>query len=67
MIEKFTNWDSIDYLKTEEDLVTYLEICLDEAGGDLRFIAKVHGTIARARLRMFGNAPKCSRKGLVRL
>jgi DNA-binding phage protein len=56
MIEKFTNWDSIDYLKTEEDLVSYLEICLDEAGGDLRFIAKVHGTIARARLKMLGDA-----------
>ena len=67
MIEKFTNWDSIDYLKTEEDLVTYLEVCLDQAGDDLQFIAKVYGTITRARLRMLGDAPKCSRKGLVRL
>lgn len=67
MIEKFTKWNSIDYLKTDEDLVTYLEVCLDEAGDDLRFIAKVHGTITRARLRMLGDAPKCSRKGLVRL
>ncbi|VVM69024.1 transcriptional regulator [Pseudomonas fluorescens] len=67
MIEKFTKWDSIDYLKTDEGLVTYLEVCLDEAGEDLRFIAKVHGTLARARLRMLGDAQKCSRKGLVRL
>ncbi|MFG6204758.1 helix-turn-helix domain-containing protein [Pseudomonas retamae] len=67
MIEKFANWDSIDYLKTDEDLVSYLEVCMDEARGDLRFIAKVHGTIARARLRMSGDAQKLSRKGLVRL
>lgn len=67
MIEKFTNWDSIDYLKNEEDLVSYLEVCLDEAGGVLRFIAKVQETIARARLKMLGDAQKCSPKGLVRL
>ena len=46
---KLRKWDSAEYLKTDEDMVRYLEACLDEAGDDAAFIAKALGTIARAK------------------
>ena len=46
---KLSKWDSAEYLKTDEDMVLYLEACLDEAGDDAAFIAKALGTIARAK------------------
>ncbi|MBF6036059.1 putative addiction module antidote protein [Pseudomonas sp. P155] len=49
MTEKFTRWDSVEYLKTEEDMANYLDACMEEAGDDPAFIAKALGTIARAR------------------
>ena len=42
-------WDSVEYLKTEEDISAYLEACFEEAGNDPSFIAKALGNIARAR------------------
>ncbi|WP_130911772.1 transcriptional regulator [Pseudomonas sp. Sample_9] len=62
MIEKFTRWNSADFLLTDADLKDYLEACMDEARGDDRFIVKARETIERARLRT--NYPE---KGLVRL
>jgi probable addiction module antidote protein len=49
LTEKFTRWDSAEFLKTEEDIGYYLETCMEEAGDDPAFIAKALGTIARAR------------------
>ncbi|MCU1756794.1 addiction module antidote protein [Pseudomonas helleri] len=49
MTEKFTRWDSAEFLKTEEDIGYYLEACMEEAGDDPAFLAKALGTIARAR------------------
>lgn len=49
MAEKFAQWDSAEYLKTEEDVSEYLNACMEEAGDDPAFIAKALGTIARAR------------------
>ena len=49
MTEKFTRWDSAEFLKTEEDIGYYLEACMEKAGDDPAFIAKALGTIARAR------------------
>jgi probable addiction module antidote protein len=46
---KTTPYDSAKYLKTDEDMVLYLEACLEEAGDDAAFIAKALGTIARAK------------------
>ena len=40
-------WDAVDYLKTEEDIVAYLEAALDE--GDPALIAAALGDIARAK------------------
>lgn len=47
--ETFTRYDTADYLKTEEDMVGYLQACMEEAGDDPAFIADALGTIARAR------------------
>ena len=46
---KLRKWDSAEHLKTDEDIVMYLEACLEEARDDAAFIAKVLGTIARAK------------------
>lgn len=46
---KLKKWDSAEHLKTDEDMVQYLEACLDEAGDDAHFIAKALGNIARAK------------------
>lgn len=46
---KLRKWDSAEHLKTDEDMVFYLEACLEEAGDDAAFIAKALGTIARAK------------------
>lgn len=47
--ETFAPYDTADYLKSDEDLVGYLEACMEEAGDDPSFIADALGTIARAR------------------
>ena len=46
---KLRKWDTAEHLETEEDMVGYLEACLEEAGDDPAFIAEALGTIARAR------------------
>ena len=46
---KLRKWDSAEHLKTDENMVLYLEACLEEAGDDAAFIAKALGTIARAK------------------
>ena len=46
---KLRKWDSAEHLKTDEDMAAYLEACLEEAGDDAAFIAKVLGNIARAK------------------
>ncbi len=46
---KLRKWDTVDYLKTEEDMAMYLEACLEEAGDDASFIAAALGDIARAK------------------
>jgi probable addiction module antidote protein len=47
--ETFLRYDTADYLKSEEDMVAYLEACMEEAGDDPAFIAHALGNIARAR------------------
>jgi probable addiction module antidote protein len=47
--EIFTPYDTADYLRSEEDMIAYLEACLEEAPNDAAFIANALGTIARAR------------------
>jgi DNA-binding phage protein len=44
-----TRWDSAEYLKTTEDMLLYLEACLEEAGDDPAFIAHALDVINRSR------------------
>jgi probable addiction module antidote protein len=46
---KTTRWDSAQHLKTDEDMIAYLDACLAEAGDDPAFIAHALGVIARAK------------------
>jgi probable addiction module antidote protein len=49
MTEKFSHWDSADYLKTDEDIARYFEICIEEDPGDGSLIRSALGAISRAR------------------
>ena len=42
-------WDSAQHLKTNEDMVDYLDACLAEAGDDAAYIAHALGVIARVK------------------
>lgn len=44
---KLRAWDSAGHLKTEEEIVLYLEACLEE--GDSALIAHAFGVVAKAR------------------
>lgn len=46
---KLSRWDPARHLKTDEDMVAYLDACLDEACDDAAFIAHALGVIARAK------------------
>lgn len=46
---KLRKWDTVEHLKTEEDMVMYLQACMDEAGDDAALIAAALGDIARAK------------------
>ena len=45
---KTTRYDVAEHLRTPEEMAAYLEVCLDEAGGDAAFIVKALGDMARA-------------------
>jgi len=49
MTESFTRWDVTDHLKTDEDMLAYLEACVVEDPGDGSLIRAALGDIARAR------------------
>ena len=46
---KLSRWDSAQHLKTDADVVAYLDACLAEAGSDAAFIAHALGVVARAK------------------
>jgi probable addiction module antidote protein len=65
MKRKFSNYDVVDYLKSEEDMALYLEACFDEAGDDAAFISAALGDIARAHgMTEIANATGLTREGL---
>jgi probable addiction module antidote protein len=45
--ESFSQYDSADYLKSEEDIAAYLDACSDE--NDPALMAVALGAVARAR------------------
>ena len=63
--EKFSLYDTADYLKSEEDMAAYLEACLEEAPEDAALIAAALGDIARARgMVQLAKATGLTREGL---
>lgn len=46
---KLRKWDTVEHLKTDEDMAMYLAACMDEAGDDAAFIAAALGDVARAK------------------
>ena len=65
MAEKFTRWDAVDYLKTEEDMALYLDACLDEDSGDGGLIRAAINDVARARgMSQLARDTGISREGL---
>ena len=46
---KFSRWDAADHLRSEADMVAYLQACLEEAPDDAALLAAALGDIARAR------------------
>lgn len=49
MAEKFSRYDSAEYLKTEEDIHAYIGAVMEEGGDDPAFITHALGVVARAR------------------
>ena len=67
MKTEFTKWDVTDYLKTDEDIILFLEACFDEGGDDAAFIAAAIGEVARARgMASIAEATGLTREGLYR-
>jgi len=55
--ERFTSYDSADYLTGIEDVAAYMEAAMEEAGDDPGFIAQALGTVARS-----GNLSELARR-----
>ncbi|GAB1394791.1 putative addiction module antidote protein [Rhodocyclaceae bacterium] len=67
MAEKFSRYDTADYLKTEEDMVLYLDACIEEDPGDGSLIRTALGSIARAKgMSQLARDTGISREGLYR-
>jgi probable addiction module antidote protein len=49
MAIKTTPYDVAEHLRTEEEMLLYIEAAFEEAGDDASFIAKALGDVARAR------------------
>ena len=65
MAEKFTRYDTADYLKSDEDMVAYLDACIEDDPGDGSLIRVALGTIARARgMSQLARDTGISREGL---
>ena len=43
-------YDVAEHLRTSEERAAYLDACIEEADGDVAFIAKALGDITRSRI-----------------
>ena len=67
MAEKFSRYDTADYLKTEEDMALYLDACIEEDPGDGSLIRTALGSTARAKgMSQLARDTGISREGLYR-
>lgn len=65
MTEKFTRWDPVDHLKTNEDMALYLDACLEEDAGDGLLVRAALNDVARARgMSQLARNTGISREGL---
>ena len=48
-MSKFSKWDAVDYLHSEEDALLYLQACIDEDDGDGKLILAALSDVARAK------------------
>lgn len=49
MTEKFSGWDVVDYLTSDEDMALYLDACIVEDPGEGSLVRAGLGDIARAK------------------
>ncbi|RIK92633.1 MAG: putative addiction module antidote protein [Proteobacteria bacterium] len=61
----FSRYDTADYLKSEEDIIAYLEAVMEEGDDDPAYIARALGVVARARnMSQLARDAGMSREGL---
>jgi probable addiction module antidote protein len=67
MPEKFSRYDTAEYLKTEEDMALYFDACIEDDPGDGSLIRTALGSIARAKgMSQLARDTGISREGLYR-
>jgi probable addiction module antidote protein len=65
MAEKFMPWNSVDQLKTDEDMALYVNACLDEDPGDGSVVCAALKDVAQARgMSQLARDTGISREGL---
>lgn len=65
MTEKFTRFDPVDHLQSEEDMAMYLDACLEEDPGDGSVVRAALNDIARAQgMTQLARETGISREGL---
>jgi len=65
MTEKFTRFDPVDHLQSDEDVAMYLDACLDEDPGDGSVVRAALNDIARAQgMSQLARETGISREGL---
>lgn len=63
--ETFSRYDTADYLRSEEDIIAYLETVMEDGGDDPAYIARALGVVARARnMSQLARDTGMSREGL---
>jgi probable addiction module antidote protein len=63
--KKFTRWDPVDHMKTDEDMALYLDACLEEDAGDGLVVRAALNDVARARgMSQLARDTGISREGL---
>ncbi len=65
MKKGYSKWDVTEYLTDEKRIQMYLDIAMEESGGDSAYIVSVMADIARARnMNQLAKDAKISRSGL---
>jgi DNA-binding phage protein len=66
MALQLKEWNTLDYLKTDEDIALYLEGCFEEAEGDIDFMIHALETASKAKhLNQFDNSSNAEQLSFV--